>query len=432
MSSSPPSPSAWASTAPTSASSSTPRMPKCIEHYQQETGRAGRDGLPAECLLLYSGSDPIRWRQLIEQSPPRRTTLTNSSAPRPSSSTACTASAPALPAATSCSPSTSGRRTRRPLRPMKAVGEVHPTQSRLPREAEVAHACDVCLGDLEPVPDSATIAKKILSCIARTNQSFGMPTSSTSSAALNPQKILDRRHNELTTFGLLRGTPKALLAGYIGQLLDQKLIEKSPGEYPVLVLTPAAVEVMRDQREVQLLQPRGRPEPADRSARRMQRQTNPSPPKNPGSSTPSAPSGVQIARERNVPPYVVFHDTALREMARRRPTTLPQPRPYPRHRRTQTRRPRPAFYAVHRRPLRERQPRSQRHPCTRGHASTSAASRPKGEASRAPHAYFALFDRGLTLEEAAKETVPHPLHPQRLPRRIHQRPTPRLHRDLGR
>jgi ATP-dependent DNA helicase RecQ len=253
-------------------------------------------------------------------------------------------------------------------------------------------------------PDSATIAKKILSCIARTNQSFGAAHIADILRGSESQKVVERRHHELSTFGLLRGTPKALLGGYIGQLLDQRVLEKSPGEYPVLTLTPAAVEVMRDQRDVHLLQPRGRPEPEERAGRRAATSDRPLSPEESELFSALRRLRLEIARERNVPPYVVFHDTALRDMARRRPFTLPALG---------------RIRGIGERKLADLGPRFTQfiaeHCAAHNLGSAPDAdstpantetvtTRARGQASGSRAAYFALFDRGLTLEQAAKET----------------------------
>jgi ATP-dependent DNA helicase RecQ len=124
-------------------------------------------------------------------------------------------------------------------------------------------------------------------------------------------------HDALTTYGLLRGLPKKAVTGQIFQLVDQGLLERSPGQYPVLRLTDESWEVLRGQRTVWLIPTKTRKRKVKRtrvelelwdgvdrelfeSLRELRR---------------------ELAAERGVPPYVVFDDAALRDMARRRPTT---------------------------------------------------------------------------------------------------------------
>ena len=127
-------------------------MPKSIEHYQQETGRAGRDGLEAECVLLYSAADVLRWESLIEKS------------------AADAGGAPEIIAAS--------RATARSNAPHLLRG-VHCRHRKLSEYfgQEYAkpncEACDVCLNEVEGLADATVTAQKILSCVARAGERFG-------------------------------------------------------------------------------------------------------------------------------------------------------------------------------------------------------------------------------------------------------------------
>ena len=126
-------------------------MPKSIEHYQQETGRAGRDGLEAECVLLYSAADAMRWESLIEKS---------------------AAEADAAPEMIAAS--------RELLDHMRrlctGVHCRHRTLSEYFGQAYTkpnCEACDVCLNEIEGLADATVTAQKILSCVARAGERFG-------------------------------------------------------------------------------------------------------------------------------------------------------------------------------------------------------------------------------------------------------------------
>lgn len=275
-------------------------MPKSVEAYQQETGRAGRDGLAAECLLLYSGADQVRWLDLISRS------ALDSGASNESVRIQHTL-------LDQMHRLCSGAVCRH-----RAISEYFGQPYTPPDASGRCGACDVCLGDLAPVPESDQIARKIISCVYRAGQSFGAAHIADILRGATTQRITERRHHELSTFGLLRGTPKVLLTGYINQLVDQGALARSEGEYPVVVLGPEAPAVLKGTKPVALMQPsrdlttfqdKGRAAESPLStdellvfdALRAFRLT--------------------IARERNLPPYLLFHDTVLRSLARRRPTT---------------------------------------------------------------------------------------------------------------
>jgi ATP-dependent DNA helicase RecQ len=295
-------------------------MPKSIEHYQQETGRAGRDGLEAECILLYSGADAMLWRNLLEKS-------------------AAEAAGPVDPDYM--------RTARRHIDDMENF--CRPTRCRHASLVEYfdqaytresCDACDVCLGDHTPVPDAQTVARKILSCVARLDQRFGANYVAKVLRGERDETLLRRSHDQLSTFGLLAGHPVTQLRDWINQLIAQHLLVRETDDddaFPVLKLNDASWEVMRNERVARLMIV---PEPKrKRKGRRGETYESSSS----GATRPSRSAkafeiswaGVDrelfealramrrdLANERGVPPFVVFGDATLREAARQRPGAL--------------------------------------------------------------------------------------------------------------
>jgi len=266
-------------------------MPKSIEHYQQETGRAGRDGLEAECVLLYSAGDLLRWRSLARRS--------SAEAERPEE---LVASAETHLEAM--------RRYCAPGRCRHASLSLHFGQAY---ERASCEACDVCLGEVADTTDGTTIAQKILSCVARTGERYGAGHVVDVLRGATTERVLANAHHELSTYGLLKELDRKAVLGFVYQLLDQELLEREGTEYPVLRLNEGSRRVLRSEKSVRFLSPpRGKPkktrvafetwEGVDRDLfddlRRLRR---------------------EIAQERSVPPYVIFSDATLREMAARRP-----------------------------------------------------------------------------------------------------------------
>jgi ATP-dependent DNA helicase RecQ len=279
-------------------------MPKSIEHYQQETGRAGRDGLEAECVLLHSGADFASWKFLIEKSAQEG------------------GASPDYVVSSMKHLSDMDRYARGAICRHRALVEYFGQNYS---QASCA-ACDMCLGDNESVPDATVIAQKILSCIARVNERFGIGHVIDVLLGADSDKVRKFGHEKLTTFGLLRDKNKNDVRDWIYQLISQQalrqhdLVLSSGGKVPLLGLTEESWEVMRGKREVRLVQlvRRKKGERAERSR----------------ADTVSWEGvdrdlfetlrGVRskLAEERGVPPYVILHDSTLRELARVRPSSL--------------------------------------------------------------------------------------------------------------
>jgi ATP-dependent DNA helicase RecQ len=265
-------------------------MPKSIEHYQQETGRAGRDGLEAECVLLYSAADVMRWESLIEKS------AENSEAPEEliESSRVLLAQIQRFSSGVQC----------RHRRLSQYFGQSLPDRP--------CGACDFCLSEIEGLQDGTITAQKILSCVARTGERFGAEHVIDVLLGADTERVRKWGHQQVKTYGLMKGTERKALTNMLYQLVDGGLLERTPGDRPVLKLNEAAWAVMRGQRSVQLLEPKTKVrktkfdqeswEGVDRglfeTLRKLRR---------------------EIADDRGVPPFVLFSDATLRDLARLRP-----------------------------------------------------------------------------------------------------------------
>jgi ATP-dependent DNA helicase RecQ len=269
--------------------------PQSLEHYQQEAGRAGRDGLEAECVLIYSAGDFMRWRMMLEQSgewtPARRDLMRDLE--RYAGSVGC-----------------------RHRRLVSYFGESY--------DKTECGACDFCLGELETVTDPATLARKVLSAVARVGQRFGAAHVANVLRGRETDMVTSRGHQTLSVFGLMRDASVDEVRGYVDQLLARGLLRQTADAFSVLQLTQDGMALMKD--------------PAAISDLGLVRQKKPQKDKVPTRSKQETASweGVDrelfaelralrqaIARDRRVPPYVIFHDTTLRELARVKPADLP-------------------------------------------------------------------------------------------------------------
>ena len=260
-------------------------MPKSLEHYLQESGRAGRDGLEAECVLLYSGSDFLTWKALLKEADPE-------------------AHAAALQKLGEMADYCRGTTCR------------HRQLVRYFGQELAGHdcgACDVCLGELEVVTNSLEPSQKILSCVLRLKERFGADYTAQVLAGSKEQRILANGHQSLSTYGLLDQVPKQTVRDWIEQLCAQGFLAKQ-GDYGVLGVTPEGWTVLKGGQTPRLLKP------AAPSARRESKAVR------------AGWGGVdrdlfeslralrkRIAAERGLPAYIVFGDETLREMARKKP-----------------------------------------------------------------------------------------------------------------
>ena len=294
-------------------------MPKTVEAYQQETGRAGRDGLASECVMIYGAQDATRWIKLMELG------AQSSDADPEQVAEGMRVQRELLQHMQNVCGSARCRHA--------ALSEYFGQTYEQPEELKASGvtgcgACDVCLGELTAMSDGTTVAKKILSCVYRVGQRFGAAHVRDVLVGSLAKAIVERGHNELSTHGLLREMPKERVMGCIQQLIDKQLLgvemvtTAAGGQFAVLHLNDASNAVLRGTREVTLYEPK-----RERGAVR------------PAAAASQLASGVQlskdemalfdslrnlrrtIAEKKGVPPYVVFSDVTLEELARVRPSS---------------------------------------------------------------------------------------------------------------
>ena len=258
-------------------------VPRSIEAYYQETGRAGRDGDPARALMLWSAGDFALGRQRVNELEEQR---------RAGERKRLDALA-ALVETPGC---------RRAVL-LRHFGEDPPA---------TCGNCDNCL-DPPKVLDVTEIARKILSAVYRTGQSFGLGHISKVLTGSADERAVARGHDRLSVFGIVEGEDTRLLQPVARALQARGILVQT--EHGGLALGGEARAIIKGEQEVAI----ARPAEKTRRSRR-------------GAAQPIAPADNplfeklrelrrEIAREAQVPPYVVFHDATLREMAVARPET---------------------------------------------------------------------------------------------------------------
>ncbi|WP_128291586.1 DNA helicase RecQ [Afifella aestuarii] len=263
-------------------------LPGSLEAYYQETGRAGRDGLPAETLMLYGPEDVALRNRFIEESD---------------------------------APDERKRTERQKLDALLGLAETAGCRRQVllayfGDHCEPCGNCDTCTAPPQ-LFDGTIAAQKALSCIYRTGERFGQAYIVDVLLGVESERIAQFGHDRISTFGIGKEHDSRLWRAILRQLIALRLVDVDLAGHGGLSISPAGRDFLRDKPTLKLRVP-----PPRRSRRGKGGQSTTQ------SVVPEADRDLfqalrekrlEIARQQNVPPYVIFHDKTLIELAAARP-----------------------------------------------------------------------------------------------------------------
>ena len=264
-------------------------LPRSIEGYYQETGRAGRDGLPAEALMLWGAGDVVQQRRMIDMSEGSESFK---------------------------------RQARSRLDTLVALAETTGCRRQMllahfGEASEPCGNCDTCLAPPQTW-DATEAARKALSCVYRTGQRYGAGHLIEVLRGETSEKVVERGHDRISTFGIGTDLDDKTWKSLFRQLIARGLLAVDHERFNALALTESARPLLRGEASLQVRVPttrrksRREPRIVGRDARHdalYEKLRN---------------WRAETARERNVPAYVIFHDATLLEIAQLRPASLDQ------------------------------------------------------------------------------------------------------------